>query len=64
MYIYIFVEAIIQQLNDDIEVLKKELYKYQHSSDKSDVAVQCSVVSGIWYTRSILSTNVTVHMYQ
>ena len=54
MYIYIkvfyqihtrvyVIEAIIQQLSDDIEVLKKELYKYQHSSDatvKRDMGVQ------------------------
>ena len=47
------VEAIIQQQNDDIEVLKKELYKYQHSSDvavKRDIGVQFTFmepVSGI-----------------
>ena len=33
-YILYFIEAIIQQLSDDNEVLKKELYKYQHSSGK------------------------------
>ena len=43
--IIIFIEAIIQQQSDDIEVLKKELY--QHPIDKSDVAVQCSMVSGM-----------------
>ena len=33
-HVLYFIEAIIQQLSDDIEVLKKELYKYQHSSGK------------------------------
>ena len=33
-YILYFIEVIIQQLSEDIEVLKKELYKYQHSSGK------------------------------
>ena len=55
MYVLIlyFIEAIIQQQSDDIEVLKKELYKYQHSSDatvKRDMGVQFTLmepVSGI-----------------
>ena len=47
-----FIEAIQQQSDDNIAVLK-ELHQYQHPIDKSDVAVQCSMVSGIWYIRSI-----------
>ena len=36
MYVLIlyFIEVIIQQQSDDIEVLKEEIYKYQHSSGK------------------------------
>ena len=33
-YILYVIEAVIRQLSDDNEVLKKELYKYQHSSGK------------------------------
>ena len=50
-----FIEATAIQQSDDIEVLKKKLYKYQHSSDakatiKRDMGVQFTFmepVSGI-----------------
>ena len=48
-----FIEAAAIQQSDDIEVLKKKLYKYQHSSDatvKRDMGVQFTFmepVSGI-----------------
>ena len=37
-------------------MLKKELHQYQHPIDKSDVAVQCSIVSGIMFTLGTLGS--------